>query len=142
MRQHTDRLQANNIEVLIVTFELEEHALNYKQDTELEWPLIVDTSRELYHYYGMAQASFWDIWGPASFRVYLREILKGNLPKPAKDDIHQRGGDVLISPEGMVRLHHICKGPADRPEIEEIIQIVEQDQPGVGLQDDLHQLKN
>ncbi|HSH13152.1 MAG TPA: SelL-related redox protein, partial [Desulfurivibrionaceae bacterium] len=38
--------------------------------------------------------------------------------------IHQRGGDVLIDPNGMVRLHHIGKGPADRPRVEDILRLV------------------
>lgn len=142
MRQQKDRLQHNNINVFVVTFEQEEHALNYRQETDLGWPLVVDSSRELYRYYGMEKAGFWDLWGPATWRVYLREILKGNRPRPANDDIYQRGGDVLINPEGMVRLHHIAKGPADRPRIDDILEIVERQDSRVKLHSGEHHFKN
>lgn len=116
------------VEVLVVTFEDTEQALNYQREREIDWPIIVDRDRELYGYFGMNQAGFWDLWGFSTWKVYLREMLKGNMPKAANDDIHQRGGDVLIDPEGMVRLHHIAKGPADRPEIEKVLRIVEGEQ--------------
>jgi hypothetical protein len=142
LRQQKDRLERNNIEVIVVTFEQEENALNYRQETELDWPLVVDCSKEIYRYYGMGKAGFWDLWGPASWRVYFREILKGNRPRPANDDIYQRGGDVLINPEGMVRLHHISKGPADRPRVDSILQIVEGEDSRAKLHDGLYHLKN
>lgn len=135
-------MKLNDIEVLVVTFEQEEHALNYRQETELDWPLVVDRSRELYHYYGMEKAGFWDLWGPTTWRVYFREILKGNRPRAANDDIYQRGGDVLINPEGMVRLHHIAKGPADRPDIDDILQIVERETSQVKTHSGVHHLRN
>ena len=36
----------------------------------------------------------------------------------------QRGGDVLIDPDGIVRMHRVGKGPADRPGVERFLQIV------------------
>ena len=36
-------------------------------------------------------------------------------------DIFQRGGDVLIDPTGIVALHHVGNGPADRPPVETIL---------------------
>lgn len=142
MRQRKDRLESDNIEVVVVTFEQEEHALNYRQETGLDWPLVVDSSRELYRYYGMEKAGFWDIWGLATWRVYLREVLRGSRPRPANDDISQRGGDVLINPEGMVRMHHIAKGPADRSDVDDILKIVEQENSRIKLHDGEHHLKN
>ncbi len=142
LRQQKERLQRNNIEVVVVTFEQEEHAHNYRQETELDWPLVVDTHRKLYHYYGMVKAGFWDLWGPATWAVYFKEILKGNFPRRAKGDIQQRGGNVLIDPTGMVRLHHIGKGPADRPDIKDIMQIVELERSQVQLHGGVHSLKN
>jgi len=134
LRQQQNRLSENGIDVLVVTFEDEEYALNYQRETDLDWPVVVDKSRELYNYYGMNKAGFWDLWGLSTWLVYFREMLKGNMPKAANDDIHQRGGDVLIDPEGMVRLHHVSRGPADRPKINRVLQIVEKDvifpQPG------------
>lgn len=125
--------------MLVVSFEEAEHALNYQQEKDIGWPIVVDRTRELYDYYGMNRAGFWDLWGVASLKAYVLEILKGNMPKRAHDDVHQRGGDVLIDPEGKVRLHHIGKGPGDRPEIEDVLAIVEEEN---SVQKEFHQYKN
>lgn len=53
--------------------------------------------------------------------VYLREMIKGKKLIKSEGDIYQRGGDVLIDPTGIVRLHHIGEGPADRPTVEMIM---------------------
>jgi alkyl hydroperoxide reductase subunit AhpC len=142
LRQQKERVERLGIEVLVVSFEDEEHALNYQKETALEWPMVVDKQLELYSYYGLTRAGFRDLWGFATWKVYLREILKGNLPKSAKGDVHQRGGDVLIDPQGIVRLHLIGKGPADRPAIDEVLRIVEKKRATEMSPEELRRLKN
>lgn len=145
LRRQELLVEQNNINIVIVTFENAESALNYQHETTVEWPIVVDTSRKLYSYYGMARASFWDLWGFATWKVYIAEMLKGNMPKRAQNDISQRGGDVLIDPEGMVVLHHIGKGPADRPSLDEVVSIIERQNRNtqVGISsEDLQTLKN
>ncbi len=73
----------------------------------------------------MFSASFWDIWGPKTWWAYFKEILQGHKPKKATGDIYQRGGDVLIDPDGIVRFHYVGDGPADRPSLDTIFQILE-----------------
>lgn len=70
----------------------------------------------------MYSASFWDVWGPETWWVYLKEIGKGGKVRKSEGDIFQRGGDVLIGPEGIVRFHHIGTGPGDRPPVEAILE--------------------
>ena len=108
----------------MVTFEAGFLARQYVEETGLEWPLLVDESREVYRAYGMLTAGFWDIWGFATWKAYFREMLRGHLPKKSSGDIYQRGGDVLIDPQGIVRLHHVGTGPADRPPVENILRIM------------------
>lgn len=115
MRDHEEEFRRRNAYVLVVTFENDFFARIYIEETALSWPLLIDETRETYGNYGMLKASFLDIWGPKSWWAYLKELLKGHLPKSPHGDISQRGGDVLIDPEGIVRLHHVGKGPANRP---------------------------
>ena len=108
----------------MVTFESITSALGYAKDSATEWPILVDEQRYLYESYQMHRAEFWDIWGPKTWRAYSEQLMKGNFPRRTKGDIHQRGGDVLIDAQGHIRLHHVGAGPADRPSIEFIIEIV------------------
>ena len=40
------------------------------------------------------------------------------------DDVYQLGGDVLIDPEGTIRLHHVSRIPIDRPSVESLLEVV------------------
>ena len=105
----------------MVTFENDFLARSYVVETSLAWPLLVDDTRETYRNYGMLSASFRDIWGPKTWGAYIKEVIKGEKLRKSEGDIYQRGGDVLIDPNGIVSLHHVGIGPADRPAIETIL---------------------
>jgi alkyl hydroperoxide reductase subunit AhpC len=125
LQQCESELERRNVKVVIVTFEAGFLARAYLEDTGLGWPLLIDSTREVYKAYDMLEAAFWDIWGPHTWWAYLREITRGHLPKRSEGDITQRGGDVLINPEGIVRLHHVGQGPGDRPSARSILQAID-----------------
>ena len=124
MRDHEEEFSRRNVKIVVVTFEADLLSHGYAEETSLTWPLIIDARLELYRSYGMLSASFWDIWGPKTWMAYLREIIKGEKLQRSEGDLMQRGGDVLIDPDGIVRMHHVGKGPADRPGVERFLQIV------------------
>ena len=122
MRDREEDFGKRNVRIAVVTFELGFLARSYVEETSLSWPLLVDATRETYRAYGMLSASFWDIWGPKTWWAYLKEILKGQRLKKSEGDLSQRGGDVLIDPSGIVALHHVGAGPADRPTVASILE--------------------
>jgi alkyl hydroperoxide reductase subunit AhpC len=124
LRDKEVELDRLNVKVVVVTFENDFLARCYVEDTALKWPILIDTTRGVYKEYGMLTASFWDVWGFKTWQVYFKELLKGNKPMKSEGDIYQRGGDVIIDPEGIVRLHHIGEGPADRPSVEQILRVI------------------
>ena len=122
MRDREEEFRRRIVRIVVVTFENDFLARRYVEDTSLTWPLLVDDTRETYKAYGMLSASFWDIWGPKTWWVYLKEILKGERLRTPEGDVYQRGGDVLIDPDGILSLHHIGVGPSDRPPVESILK--------------------
>ncbi len=97
----------------------------YVESLEMNWPLLLDPQQILYGAYSMVRGSWWDIYGLPSIANYLKLIFRGRLPgKPGKD-WRQLGGDILIDPNGIVRLHYVSSGPHDRPSIETILAAVE-----------------
>ena len=126
MRERETDFERLDVKIVVVTFSNDFMARSYVDDTAITWPLLIDENRSVYRNYGMLSASFWDIWGPGTWLAYARELLKGNHLVKSEDDIYQRGGDVLIDPQGIVRLHHIGTGPADRPLPETIIRTIMQ----------------
>jgi hypothetical protein len=125
LRDREEEFQRRKVQIVVVTFGSNFLARRYVEDTSLNWPVLMDETREMYRKYGMLTASIWDIWGPRTWWVYLKEISMGAKLRKSEGDIYQRGGDVLIDPVGIVSLHHIGVGPADRPPVERLLQRID-----------------
>jgi len=126
LRDHEEEFSKLKVKIVVVTFEANFLSRNYVEETSLTWPLIIDENREIYRSYGMFSASFWNIWGPKTWLAYLKEIIKGQKLKKSEADVMQRGGDVLIDPNGIVLMHHVGEGPADRPSVEMILRRIKE----------------
>jgi len=122
--ERKDKLEDLGVSIMIVTFESMPSVSAYSWESGITWPVILDERLHLYKRYKMYRAGFWDLWGPSTWWAYLKQLLKGNLPQRASGDIHQRGGDVLIDDKGIIQLHHVGKGPADRPSVASILEVV------------------
>ena len=117
-REELDRLE---IQTFVVTFEGPREAREYLDETGLIWPLLIDADRRLYRAYGMNKVRLRHLWGVATMRAYGREALQGRFPRMPRADTVQQGGNVLINPDGVVRLHHVGSGPADRPAVASVL---------------------
>jgi hypothetical protein len=124
LRERAGEIEELGIATLVVTFERPDIASAYVEETALPWPLVLDPARRLYQAFGMARGDRWAIWGPASWGIYLSLLRRGRRLRPPTGDIYQLGGDVLIEPGGLVAYHRVGEGPADRPEIDELLGIV------------------
>ena len=124
LRHASDQLNALRVEVKIVVFDDDVMAKMYAAETNLKWPLLLDSDRQLYTSYGISRGSWLSIYNPVSIAKYIGLILTGRRPSKPGQDWRQMGGDILIDPQGIVRLHHISRGPHDRPTIQEILAIV------------------
>lgn len=110
------------MKVCVVTFDAGPLAMSYVRETRLAWPLLVDHDRRLYEAYGMERGSWWNLYGPPAIGAYSKLLWRGRRLERRGSDVHQLGGDVLIDPRGIVRVHHVGVGPADRPEISTLLE--------------------
>lgn len=124
MRQQEEELATLGVRVAVVTFQIGPVVEAYVSDTNLTWPILVDEELKLYKSYGMERGRWWDLYGWQSIKIYMKLFAKGRMLKKPAGDTAQLGGDVLVSPTGEIRLHHIGNGPADRPAVEAILDIV------------------
>lgn len=123
MQQAEGELARLGVQQLAVTFEDADAAREYVAETGLRWPLLVDAERRLYRAYEMRKARLRHLWGAATFRAYWREARQGRFPRLPRADTAQQGGDVLIDPAGLVRFHHVGRGPADRPPVARLLAV-------------------
>jgi hypothetical protein len=118
-------LELLDVSVAIVTFEGGPRVDTYARETGFDWPILVDESLELYSAYGMGHGHWWHIWGPPAWWIYFKLLIRGRRPHMPSANVNQLGGDVLIDPEGTIRLQHVGKGPADRPPVNSLLAVVE-----------------
>ncbi len=127
LRQVESEINTLGIKVFVVTFDADILAVNYIEQTKLPWPLLLDSSRSLYRWYGMERGTWWQILNPIAIWKYMKLVFKGRKVGKPGDDYRQLGGDVLIDPDGVVQLHHISTSPHDRPAVNAILKRVRSD---------------
>lgn len=124
LRQHQQELLDRKVAVAVITFDSDVLAKAYAKQTGLPWPLLIDRKHQTYRAYGMLRASWWSILRPSSIVKYLKLMLiKGHRIEKSGEDYRQLGGDVLINPQGIVRLHFVSDSPHDRPDVSEILTL-------------------
>ena len=123
LRQRQSELDELGADVWVVTFEDLDHARARFEPLELPWPVVLDPDRRLYREYGMDRAPLRRVWGLRTLLAYARLLRRGRSLAPATGDTRQRGGDIVIDPDQIVRLVHVGDGPADRPSIDELLAI-------------------
>ena len=126
LQQQEAQLRERQIDLLVVTFEQAWRAKGYVEETGFPWPLLLDPDRLLYQAYGMGSGTAKEVMGIHNWWLYLKLMLRGGRIRRPTDDIYQLGGDVLIDPQGLILLHYVGRGPADRPAIENVLQLVTQ----------------
>ena len=111
-------------DVKVVTFDSEKLAREYRSKFDLDWPLLLNPNRELYRSYTMGKATWWALASPHRIIRYLADIFSGSIPSKKGKDIRQLGGDIVIDPQGNIRLFHSSQNPHDRPSTIEILDLV------------------
>ncbi len=124
MRDAQKELDESNVVVKIVAFDSDYMAKAYVASTGLMWPLLFDSDQNLYRRYSMQRGTFWQLYNPLSILKYLSLIATGTLPGKPGRDWNQMGGDILVDPEGVIRMHFVSNNPHDRPSVDEILSII------------------
>ena len=102
----------------------------YVESTDLKWPMVMDSNRQLYRAYGFERADWWSIYGPASIWHYIKLLWGGEKLKKPGSDFRQLGGDVIIDPQGVIRFYHASESPHDRPDPVQLLDAIKRHQAG------------
>jgi peroxiredoxin len=122
--RHRDLLAVLDTTVVVVSFESLERIGWYLTDTEIPWPVLSDPHRRMYHAYGLGRAGVASDWfSPRAARAatgLVARMFQGTGER-SHSDTHQTGGDFLIDADGIVRYAYRCRGPIDRPPVDELL---------------------
>ena len=125
MRQFNNEFAKLGVACLVVTFESRDQARRYVDEFKVDWPLLLDQDRTVYRAYDLEErASIWNLFRPQFCPRYVALMFSGRKVRRPTGDIHQMGGDVLIDPSGVVRLHHPSETPLDRPAPDEVLSVI------------------
>ncbi|XP_038585109.1 uncharacterized protein LOC119910525 [Micropterus salmoides] len=117
-------LDANSIEVVVVSFGCQEGASHWLQETGCQYDMLLDRDRKIYAEFGLGASlkkvlSFSNMLLYAEYVVDNMEFPRG-LPS-IEDDMFQLGGDFVLDEHGRVLFSHCCQSPIDRPSVEDIL---------------------
>lgn len=118
---HRDLIEQHQIQVVVISFDRLELAAEYVKQSAWTWPLLLDRDRAIYNTYTQGRASLLALAGPTSIFKYLKLLGQGQKLQKGGEDYFQLGGDVLIDPENVIRLHSVSRNPHDRPRVLQVL---------------------
>jgi hypothetical protein len=110
--------------VLVVTFEPPAEVARFVEREEIPFPVFSDVPRRAYAAFGFQRGRAATIWGWSTLKIYLRDLLRGHLPRLPHGDLAQLGGDVVLDAHGRIVFLHRSEYPADRPDVETILAVI------------------
>ena len=97
-------------------------AAHFREERDVDFPLIVDRNKVTYKTLEMKRGNLWEISGPQNWGRFAKGILTGHgVDLKPKQDPLQMGGAVVVDPGGRVRYVFRAGASSDTPEIEELL---------------------
>ena len=133
MTVFNDRFESRGVSIVIVSFAEPRRLAQYQ--AQHQWPFVIlaDPKRIAYDVFALKRLSWFQVFSPATLKLYLRLLRAGNRREDfGKDDIYQSGGDFLIDRDGNLLFAHRSRDPADRPAAKKLLEIIDRskgDQP-------------
>jgi hypothetical protein len=86
-------------------------------------PLLSDPTWSTYRAFGFGRAGARTLLlSPRTWWAGFRAVLKGRLPRRPTEDYAELGGDVLLTPDGLVAWIYRSRNAADRPRPEDVLR--------------------
>ena len=122
MRDRLDEL--DGAAVALVTFTSQRNLRGYRGRLALPYAVLADEERAAYRAYGLGRGQRWRVWGPATWRAYLRLLRRGRRIRRPMEDTLQLGGDFVVDADGRIAYAYRSKGPADRPPVDALVATI------------------
>lgn len=108
--------------MIVVALSHVESAVTWAEMCGFNFPLIVDTDKTVFRYFGLRR-SVLAVWNIPSLIKYAEQLTAGTeLLRPlAGDDIHQLGGDFMVDTRGQLLYIYRGKTSYDRPSVSQLL---------------------
>jgi peroxiredoxin len=120
LRDGVGEIRKAGAELVVVGNGRPEHALDFRSEYELDFPLVVDPELHAYRAAGLRRGVL-DALGPRTLGNALRAWRRGARQGAAKGDPWQLGGTFVIRAGGRVVYRHVSREAGDHPPLAEIL---------------------
>lgn len=96
----------------------------YREREGIDVSMLRDPRRDAYRAFGIQRAGLPGVWAPRTIWYYVKQVLRGRLPRFDRSDWYQLGGDVLLNEQGQAVWVYRSREPADRPSVEAVLSEV------------------
>ncbi|MBD3334076.1 MAG: redoxin domain-containing protein [Candidatus Eisenbacteria bacterium] len=121
-----DEFEKLGVRVIVVAYSSPGAARRWIESVCPRFPILLDPRREFYAALGF-ERSYRRALSGRNIRKHARDFLQGKRSAGREGDPAQMGGDLLLSGTGRVLLLHRSSDPVDRPQPEEILERIRQE---------------
>ncbi len=123
VQNHLAAFEELGCRVVAISFVTPQRLQSYLERRSLSMTCLSDPSRKAYRAFGLERVGWWRLLRPQAWGVYLRLILRGQLPRRPQEDVHQLGGDFLFAASGRLVYAYRSEGPTDRPTVDQLLEV-------------------
>ena len=127
--QQQGELERLSVKVLILSFGTLPAAQAWLEETCSPFELLLDPERRVYDAYELERSTLRS-WNVRTLWRYVQLLASGRRWRGIQGDSTQLGADLIIDPDGLVRLAHYSHDPTDRPDVEHLLDTLASLQPG------------
>ena len=118
--QHVEELERLDVKVLIVSFGTLPAAQAWLEETCSPFELLLDPERKIYEAYELERSALRS-WNVRTIGRYVQLLASGRRWRGIQGDSTQLGADLIVDPDGVVRLAHYSHDPTDRPAVDDLL---------------------
>jgi NAD(P)-dependent dehydrogenase (short-subunit alcohol dehydrogenase family)/peroxiredoxin len=126
LRDRIDEIRARGAELVIVGNGAANFAAAFREDFELECPILVDPELRAYRAAGLRRGRV-ELLSPRLPLNALRALRSGSRQTGVQGDPWQLGGVFVIRPDGDLTYRYVSREAGDHPPVDEILAALEKD---------------
>jgi NAD(P)-dependent dehydrogenase (short-subunit alcohol dehydrogenase family) len=130
LRGELEEIRARGAELVIVGNGAASFAQAFREDFDLDGPLLVDPELRAYRAAGLRRGRV-ELLSPRLPRNALRALRSGARQGAVQGDAWQLGGVFVIRPGGELAFRHVSREAGDHPAVEEILAALAPDAPAL-----------
>jgi dehydrogenase/reductase SDR family protein 12 len=121
-----NEIRARGAEIVIVGNGAENFAAAFREDFDLDCPILVDPDLHAYRAAGLRRGRV-ELLSPRLPLNALRALRAGSRQTGVQGDPWQLGGVFVIRPDGELMYRYVSREPGDHPPVDEILEALEEE---------------